>query len=191
MRNLKFVRALMFFAAVAAALASGAASAANKTQVVNVAGIQSYDLYGEAGNTVVELNLGALAQVTSIAWNFNITAYDPSWLADMEAHFSSSAGSDGVVFTPSDTFNSGSEHHEGSANLVDLGLDFKVGADGKLRIEFSENYKDLNPGEADGQWDSGSFTIGYVSAVPEPSTYGMLLLGLAAMGAVARRRQNR
>ncbi len=191
MRNLKFVRALMFCVAFAAAFAGGAASAADKTQVVNVAGIQSYDLYGEAGNTVVELNLGALAHVTGISWNFNITAYDPSWLADMEVHFSSSAGSDGVVFTPSDTFDAGTEHHEGSANLVDLGLDFKVGADGKLRIEFSENYKDLGPGEADGQWDSGNFTINYVSAVPEPSTYGMMVLGLAVMGAVARRRQNR
>lgn len=190
MRNLKFVRALMFFAAVTAALAGGAVRAAETTQVVNVAGIKSYDLFGEAGNTVIELNLGALAQVTSITWNVNFTAFDPSWLADMEVHFSPSSGNDGVVFTPSITEEGGSEHSEGSASLVDLGLDFKVGADGKLRIEFSENYKDLNPGEADGQWDSGSFTIGYVSAVPEPSSYAMMLLGLVAVGAIARRRQN-
>ncbi|MES2159957.1 MAG: PEP-CTERM sorting domain-containing protein [Pseudomonadota bacterium] len=187
MRNLKFARALMFFVAMAA---GGAVAAAEQHQVVNVAGVQSYDLYGEPGNTVIELNLGAQAQVTSIAWNFNITAYSPSWLADMEVHFDSSAGSDGVVFTPSIVEDSGTEHHEGSADLVDLGLAFKVGANGKLRIEFSENYKDLNPGEADGQWDSGSFTIGYVSAVPEPATYGMMLLGLLAIGVVARRRQN-
>ncbi len=187
MRNLKCVRALMFFVAMAA---GGAVAAAEQHQMVNVAGIQSYDLQGEPGNTVIELNLGALSQVTSIAWNFNITAYDPSWLADMEVHFSSSAGADGVVFAPSDTWDSGTEHHEGSADLVDLGLDFKVGADGKLRLEFSENYKDLGPGEADGQWDSGNFTVGYVSAVPEPSSYALLLLGLVAIGAVARRRQN-
>lgn len=186
MRNLKFVRALMFLMAMAA---GGAVAAAEQHQVVNVAGIQSYDLQGEPDNTVIELNLGALSRVTSIAWNYNITAYDPSWLADMEVHFTNSGG-DGVVFSASGTQEAGSEHSDGSANLVDLGLDFKVGANGKLRIEFSENYKDLNPGEADGQWDSGSFTIGYVSAVPEPSAYGMMLLGLLAVGAVARRRRN-
>lgn len=190
MRNLKFVRALMFFAAITAALAGGAVQAAESTKVVNVAGIKSYDLYGEAGNTVLELNLGALAHITSISWNVNYTAFDPSWLADMEVHFGPSSGNDGVVFTPSITEEGGSEHSDGSANLVDLNLDFKVGADGKLRIEFSESYKDLGVGEADGQWDSGTFTIGYVSAVPEPSSYAMMLLGLVAVGAIARRRQN-
>ncbi|MYM96788.1 PEP-CTERM sorting domain-containing protein [Duganella vulcania] len=185
MRNTKFVRALLFFVAVAAA---GIAGAAEQHQVVNVAGIQSYDLQGEAGNTVIELNLGALAQVTSISWNYDITAHDPSWLADMQVSFTSSSG-DGVVFTASATAESGSEHQEGSADLGDLGLAFKVGADGKLRLEFSESFKDLAPGQADGQWDAGSFTIGYVSAVPEPSTYAMMMLGLLAVGAAARRRQ--
>lgn len=184
MRNTKFVRALMFFVAITSA---GIAGAAEQHQVVNVAGIQSYDLQGEPGNTVIDLNLGALAQVTSVSWNYNITAYDPSWLADMQVSFTSSSG-DGVVFTASGTNESGSEHQEGSADLVGLGLAFNVGADGKLHLEFSESFKDL-PGQADGQWDSGSFTIGYVSAVPEPSTYAMMMLGLLAVGAVARRRQ--
>ncbi|WP_332856448.1 PEP-CTERM sorting domain-containing protein [Duganella sp. S19_KUP01_CR8] len=187
MRNLKFVRALMFFVAMAA---GGAAAAAEQFQVVNVAGIQSYGEFGEAGNTIIELNLGALAQVTSIAWNVDTTANSPSWLSELEVHFSPTSGS-GVYLTPSATEDSGSEHNEGSAILADLGLTLNVGADGKLRLEFSDGYKDLGPGEADGQWDAGSITIGYVSAVPEPSTYGMMLLGLAAMGVVARRRQNR
>lgn len=185
MRNTKFVRALMFFVAIATA---GIAGAAEQHQVVNVAGIQSYDLQGEPGNTVIDLNLGALAQVTSVSWSFDITAHDPSWLSDMQVSFTSGTG-DGVVFTASGTEESGSEHQEGSVNLIDLGLAFNVGADGKLHLEFSENYKDLAPGQADGQWDSGSFTIGYVSAVPEPSTYAMMMLGLLAVGAVARRRQ--
>lgn len=184
MKKLKFVRALMFFVAVAAA---GIAGAAEQHQVVNVTGIQSYDVEGTPGNAVIDLNLGALAQVTSISWNFDITAYDPSWLSEMQVSFTSSSG-DGVVFTPSGTNDSGSEHQEGSADLADLGLAFTVGADGKLHLEFSEVYKDL-PGQADGQWDAGSFTIGYVSAVPEPSTYAMMMLGLLAVGAVARRRQ--
>ncbi|MCU6497209.1 PEP-CTERM sorting domain-containing protein [Rugamonas sp. A1-17] len=185
MRNLKFVRALMFFVAVAGA---GIAGAAEQHQVVNVAGIQSYGLAGEAGNTALDLNLGALAQVTSIAWNYDITAYDPSWLSDMRVSFMSSGG-DGVVFYASGISAPGSEHEQGSVDLSGMGLAFKVGADGKLHLEFSETFKDLAPGQADGQWDAGSFTVGYVSAVPEPATYAMMTLGLLAVGAAARRRQ--
>lgn len=192
MRNLKFVRALMFFAAFAAAVAGTNAQAVEKTQVIDVSGIQSYDLAGTPGNTVLTFDVGSLATITSISWNFTFTAYDPSWLADFEVNFGSTAESF-VVFTPSDTWNAGTESHSGSANLVNLGLSFDVGTDGKLRIEFAENFKDLNAGIADGQWDSGTLTIGYdnhlAAAVPEPETYAMMMLGLGLVGALARRRR--
>jgi hypothetical protein len=87
--------------------------------VVNITGVQSYDYVGEPGNTVIELNLGALSQITSIAWNFGMTAYSPSWLADMQISFTNSSGN-GVYFAPSDTEDSGSEHQSGSASPVDL-----------------------------------------------------------------------
>lgn len=192
MKSLKLVRALMFFAAFTAAMAGGVAQAAVKSQVVDVTGIQSYDEVGTPGNTVVVLDLGAFATVNTISWNFTLTAYEPSWLADFEVHFSSSAGFDGVYFTPSTTWDYGTESHSGSENLADLGLSFNVGADGKLHIEFAEGWKDLPAGVADGQWDSGTLTIGYddhIAAVPEPETYAMLLLGLGAVGAIARRRR--
>jgi hypothetical protein len=192
MRTLKLVRALMFFAAFAAAVAAGgAAQAAVKTQVIDVTGITAQGAYGDPANTIIELDLGALAQVTSISWDFTITAYPPSWLYDLEIHFSTSAGFDGVVFTPSFTFDSGSEHHTGSAILDDLGLAFNVGADGKLLIEFADYFKDFPAGQAEGAWNSGSISIGYItSAVPEPATYAMLMLGLIVVGAMARRRRN-
>lgn len=192
MKSLKLVRALMFFAAVTTAMAGGAAQAAVKSQVVDLTGIQSYDEVGTPGNTVVVLDLGANATVNTISWDFTFTAYQPSWLADFEIHFTSSDFSEGVTFTPSTTWDSGTESHAGSADLGDLALTFNVGADGKLHIEFAEGWKDMPAGVADGQWDSGTLTIGYddhIAAVPEPETYAMLLLGLGAVGAIARRRR--
>lgn len=194
MRNLKFARTLMFFAAFTAAVAGSTAQAAEKTQVVDVSGIQSFSELGSPDNTVVVLDLGSLATVTSIAWNLNFTAFSPSWLSELTVLFTSSAGGDGVIFTPSATSAPGTESDSGSADLVDLGLSFEVGTDGKLYIEFGEDFDDatVNP---DGRWNSGSFTIGYddhvtVTPVPEPETYAMLLLGLGAVGALARRRRN-
>jgi hypothetical protein len=195
MRNLKFARALMFFAAFAAAVAGSTAQAAEKTQVVDVTGIQSYDEFGSPDNTVIVLDLGSLATVTSIAWNVNITAFSPSWLSEITVFFSSSDGSEGVYLTPSLTDGPGTESQADGASLVDLGLSFNVGTDGKLYIEFGEGFKDFDAGVADGQWNSGTLTIGYddhiaVAPVPEPETYAMLLLGLGAVGAIARRRRN-
>jgi hypothetical protein len=185
MKNLKLARALMLSVAMAVA---GVAGAAEQYQVVDVAGIASYDLQGAADNTVIELNLGALSRVTSIGWNVDISAYAPSWLADMEVHVTSTSG-EGVVFTPSATMAAGTEHQQGYSKLDDLGLAFRVDSDGKLHLEFSESFKDLNSGAADARWDAGSFTIGYVSAVPEPSLYAMMMLGLLTVGAVARRQR--
>lgn len=45
-------------------------------------------------------------------------------------------------------------------------------------------------GNADGTM-GGSYAISLVSAIPEPATYGMMLGGLALVGAIARRRKDR
>ena len=66
-----------------------------------------------------------------------------------------------------------------------------AGDDGLLRIEFSELYKDLSTTVADGQWLGGTLTFDVsTSAVPEPGSAALALLGLGA-AAVHRRRQTR
>jgi len=165
-----------------------AAPSALGSVVINVAGIGSYDEIGSSDNIVLSYNIGALSTVTSISWDFSLTAFAPSWLSEMQVTFT---GSDlfgsGVTFTPSDTSGSGTEFFSGSASLEELGLAFQVGEDGILRVEFHEDYVDgLGP---DGIWNSGTLTVNYVSAVPEPTTYGLMALGLGVLGVAARRRK--
>jgi hypothetical protein len=77
------------------------------------------------------------------------------------------------------------------SDLVASGLDFVVGADGILRVEFAESFDDV-PNAADANL-SGSLTFIYTpagaTAVPEPAAWAMMILGVGAVGGALRRRQ--
>lgn len=171
-------------AAAALGLASLAAQAANV--VVDVSGAQSVNLQGENGNTVWLIDIGANMALTSLDWTVSLSAFSPSVLAEMQVSFGNSSGSNLLTFTPGAAdYVSGNGSYSGSLDLSAYGVG--SGGDGKLRIEFSEGYKDLGAGVVEGQWVSGNLTFG-VSAVPEPASVALLLLGLGVVGGAARRR---
>jgi PEP-CTERM motif len=163
-----------------------AAPLAGTDLVIDVSGINTNAAEGSAANTVMFFQLLPGALVDGVSWATTQTAFSPSWLEEMTISFLNSAG-DGVVLSPGAGDDlPGTASYSGSALLSDFGLQFNVGADGLLRVEFFESFDDgaVNP---DGLFVSGDVT--FLNVVPEPATYGMMALGLLAVGAAARRRR--
>jgi hypothetical protein len=164
--------------------------------VVNVAGIQSFGEYGDSANTVLTYNVGANATIIGISYSVNLTAFTPSYLSEIALAFEDSTQADGVFFTPGfDDAGPGTGTYTDFADLVDLGLQFQVGADGLLRLEFFEDFDDdaVSP---DGIWNFGTVTFFTdvvdpvdPGEVPEPATGMLMGAGLALMGYTARRRR--
>lgn len=157
---------------------------------VNVAGITSVAVAGTAGNTVLNFNIGAGSSVVGIGWDVNNTAFTPSWLSEMVVGFRNTDATGGVNLTVGvgdDNAGTAAYSSGGVVDLVGLGLSFTANANGLVRVEFFESFDDsgVNP---DGIWNSGALTL-QVVAIPEPATYGLMAMGLFAVGAMARRRR--
>lgn len=156
--------------------------------VIDVSGVYTNAGEGNPANTVRIYQLLPGALVDEVSWAMDLQAFSPSWLSEMRISFLTSDG-DGVYLTaaPGDDF-SGTGSYAGGARLSDFGLQFSLPANGLLRVEFFESFND-SPVDPDGLFVSGHVTFSNV--VPEPSTYGLMALGLMAVGAVARRRRAR
>jgi len=161
---------------------------------VDVTGIESFDGQGNPANENLSFVLPANAHVTGIGWDVVLTAFSPSWLSEMVVSFESS-----TVFhlqlTPgiTDDFNGTSAYSSGGiVDLVGLGLDFFLNADGILRMEFFEDFADaaVSP---DGRWDSGTIQVRYeydqpVAGIAEPSSLLLATLAVTSLAALRRRR---
>ena len=155
-----FWRKLLCFAATLPAFAAHAAV------VVNVAGIKSNDAPGAATNTVLTYNLGAYYQVTNLNWSVSLTANAPSWLSEMQVRLTGSAVSGNALVLAPGFGNdaSGSGTYSGNVNLAAQGLDFAVGGDGVLRLEFNQKVSDgVVPA---GTWTAGNLTLDVTPPTP-------------------------
>lgn len=172
-------------------LASASAFAVPTTTTVNLIDVPSYGTFGDPENFIGVVDVGANSTITSIAFDLTLTAFSPSYLSELVVFFGRSDFLNGVFFTPGlGDDGPGTASYSGSASLTDLGLDFQVGADGLLLVEFFEDWDDF--AGADGVWN-GSFTFGYDTVdapvdVPEPASALLIAAGLATMRYVGRRR---
>lgn len=161
---------------------------------VDVSGIQSHGELGDVDNTVLLLDVGANSTITGVSYDFNLTAFDPSYLSEMALGFERSDFLDGVFFRPGAAdADPGTASYSGFADLIALGLSFQVADDGILRLEFFETYDDFF-GSPDGIWNFGTITfevepVDEPAPVPEPASALLLAGGLAAMGYSGRRRR--
>jgi len=106
----------------------------------------------------------------------------------MQVSFGCASGVDAIKLSPDAADGYSTGRYAASLDLAGLGL--TVGADGLLRIEFSETYKDLALGTADGRWLSGQLILDVSAAtVPEPGTGALTLLALALPPALRQRRR--
>jgi hypothetical protein len=154
--------------------------------VLNLANVPNWDERGATSNTIYDLFVGAGARVFSLQWALSLTGYPGTYLSEMQLTFSDTLGN-GVTFTPGggDEFD-GTTNYAGFQDLRPEGHDFSLGADGILRLEFHDAYKDLGFDEPEGIWNNGTLRFG-VSAVPEPESYALAVCGLIAIGAMAKR----
>jgi hypothetical protein len=163
----------------------------------NVAGARSAGEFGNEGNSVYEINVGANATITSVSYDVNLTAFPPSFFSEMFLAFTNFSSSRGGNLNPGVGVNeAGTETFSGMDDLVADGLSFSVDADGILRLEFYEGFDDpsISP---DSVWNFGTITFNAdivdgppTGDVPEPASGFLIGAGLALMGYTARRRRH-
>jgi hypothetical protein len=169
------------------ALAGSAANAAFIT--INLNQVFSVDELGDVDNIVGSFATGfANGQVVGIGWDVSIFADSPSYLSEAAVAFGSTTNFNAINYPLTLTPGNGDDFpgtqtysSAGVIDLVGLGFDFALDADGLLWLEFFEGFDDF-ANDWDGIWN-GTLTI---EVIPTPSSFA--LLGFAGLVAGRRRR---
>ncbi len=122
---------------------------------LDVTGAQGNGLVGDPANTVILLNIGAGNEVSGVAADIVLEAFDPSWLNEAQVLYGSTSLGQ-VQLTPSTQGNPGVEQYTtgGIINLADIPLpNITVDPDGILKLEFRETFDDSTV-TPDSEWSN-------------------------------------
>jgi len=169
------------------AICATVAMSCSAQETLDVSGLQSWGLDGDADNETMALFPAGGAPfnvILEISYDLTIETIGGSWLSEVNVRFGNSTGTfDGNwpdTFTPGfgSNFN-GTQRFTGS-----FFTDFHLNADGELWISLFESFDD-NVGAVDAIFLPGStITVGYF--LPSPGTGA--ILGMGAFFATRRRR---
>jgi len=154
------------------------------TVVVDISGLNSWDLAGAIDNEFLAIGLALGAEVTGLGWDVTLTTFGGSWASEAQIDF------EGQVFLnvgAGDDFSvSGAAYSSGGIlDLSDLGIaNITLGGDGVLDAQAQETFDDVG-GAIDATYGSGSTLTLAVVGIPAPGSLAVLGLG----GLVAGRRR--
>jgi len=166
-------------------------AAAVATITLDLSGLTSWDLLGDADNLVMIVDGGPFAEfahVIGVGWDVSIETFGGSWLSETTIAVENSDQSSSFFVGPGsgiDTSGTQSFSSGGLISLISEGLDFHLNEDGDFRIELFETFDD-NPDEIDAEFLAGSSIQIQYTIVPAPGA--MALLGLGGLVSVRRRR---
>jgi hypothetical protein len=191
-----------FVAAPAAAKTSytGSVGAVGTTFIdIDLTGWTTFGAFGRDGNTETFIDVGAGTVVTGFEYfNLAFTTENGSWIGEFTLSVNNTDASEFMDWAPSVAEVPGSfgpasggwQGAEGAAGPFGEGGQFTT-ADGNLWITVYEGFDDPfgDTGlQRDALVSSGTLRV-FLAPIPEPGTYGMMALGLLAVGAVMRKRQ--
>lgn len=168
---------------------------------INLAGWTSFGGFGAVGNTAVAFDIGAGSAVTGFTYtSVAITTSNSSWLSELTLSVNPTNGDAATEYmdwAPSLVDASGSATASGSwggatggPGPFGAGTSFTAD-DGLIFITVYEGFDD--PFGDTGSVLDATITAGtmrvFLAPIPEPGTYGMMALGLLAVGAAMRKRQ--
>ena len=177
-------------------VAAGAAQAVAGPSFVDVdiSGWQATAGFGEAGNSETFLQLGSGQQITGFDYfDLRFISQGASYRSEFVLSVNNSTANGYMDWAPSNQLSPGSEGPIsgawGGPDGDGIGAPFNLD-DGPGTVWVAV-YDTLDDDVVDAVVATGTLRIYYAAAVPEPSTYGLMALGLLGVAGVARRRQGR